>query len=912
MKKIFSRVLRYLFWAMLWFRYKIEIKGVDSLTKERLNKPGGALVLPNHTTILVDPLAAAIAVWLQFPVRPLIVEYMYNMPGVNALMRFLNALPVPNFNTATNSIKKKRNDKVLAQLINDLKSGDDFLIFPSGRIKRTGEESVGGASIVYNILQQAPESNIILMRITGLWGSSFSRALTGQTPPLFSKILHGIKYVLGNLLFFTPRRKVTIEVVAAPEDFPRNGTKLEINSYLDAWYNSYPNGVDPITGGEPLSLVSYSMWHKKFPVIETPLTGVDGSIDLDTIPEDIKDTVRAKIAEMTNNTMQAILPEMNLSTDLGLDSLDIAEVILFLQDKFDLQGVPVDEVDTVAKVMALAAKQVVCEVEVESGQTLKPIWNKITAEKTRVQLPEGDSIAEVFFRCCDLHKRAPACADEKAGILTYSQFKMRTLLLAEHIRQLPGEYIGILLPASVAAYALVLACEIAKKTPLMINWTVGPQHLEAVIQLTGVENVFSAWSFIERLNNVELKGIDERLIMLEDLRKTFSLTDKIKAFLRSKYSADTLIKLFNLKNCYDNNKAVLLFTSGTENTPKGVPLSQKNILSNLRAALDLAEIYSNDVMLGILPPFHAFGFTVSGLLPLLCGMRVAYSADPTDGKKLVCALELWGATMMCGAPTFLKGMLKVASAEQIKTLRMLVTGAEKAPPELYEMMAKLGKENALFEGYGITECSPVLCLNCPSFAARGVGKALPGIEMLMVHPESHTPLQGPGQQGLLLVRGPNIFAGYLNSDVASPFLLVNDVLWYNTGDLGVLDEEGYLTLAGRMKRFVKIGGEMISLSAIETALLQMAGRYAWPIDEEGPSLAICAQEQTGEKTKLFLFTKFSTSIDAVNKALREAGFSNLVKISMVSTLEQIPIMGTGKVNYRKLEKEFLPTIIGAT
>lgn len=906
MKKIFARVLRYVFWSMLWFRYKIKVKGLENLTKEQLNRPGGTLVLPNHTTILVDPLAAAIAVWLQLPVRPLIVEYMYNMPGVYTLMRFLNALPVPNFNTATNSIKKKRNDKVLAQLIHDLKNGDNFLIYPSGRIKRTGVECVGGASTIYNILQEAPESNIVLMRITGLWGSSFSRALTGQTPPLFPMMLRGIKYVLSNLLFFTPRRSVTIEVMVAPENFPRNGTKLEINNYLDAWYNNYPTGVDSITGGEPLTLVSYSMWHKKFPVIESDITASDGVINLEAIPEDIKDMVIAKIAEMTNNTMQAIYPEMNLSTDLGLDSLDIAEVILFLQDQFDVQGIPVDEVDTVAKVMALAAKQVVCEAEVESGSTYKPIWNNVSREKIRVQLFEGNSIAEVFFRCCDFHKNSPACVDENAGILTYSQFKMRTLLLAESIRKLPGEYIGILLPASVAAYAVVLACEIVKKTPLMINWTVGPQHLETVIEKTGVKNIFTSWSFIERLNNVELEGIDECLIMLEDLRKTFTLADKIKAFLRSKYSAKRLLNLFNLNNSSEDDKAVLLFTSGTENTPKGVPLSQKNILSNLRAALDLAEIYSNDVMLGILPPFHAFGFTVSGLLPLLCGMRVAYSADPTDGKKLVRALQLWGATMMCGAPTFIKGMLKVANAEQIKTLRMLITGAEKAPPELYEMMRQLGKENALFEGYGITECSPILCLNCPSFPSRGVGKALPGVEMLMVHPENHKPLEKFGEQGLLLVRGPNIFKGYLNADVASPFLKVNDILWYNTGDLGVLDEEGYLFLTGRMKRFVKIGGEMISLSAIETALLQMARRYNWPIDEEGQSLAICAQEQAGEKTKLFLFAKFSTNIDAVNKALREAGFSNLVKISTVNTLEQIPIMGTGKVNYRKLEAAIQP------
>jgi len=904
-KAAFVLVLRYFFWAFLWLRYRIKVTGAEILNKQVLNKPGGILFLPNHTTILVDPLATALAILTYFPVRPLIVEYMYYLPIVHGIMRLLHALPVPNFNTATNSIKRKRAEQSISQIITDLKKGDNFLIYPSGRIKRTAVEAIGGASAVHKILQEAPEANIVLIRISGLWGSSFSRALTGQTPPLFSTLFAGLKQLLANLLFCMPRRKVTIEFSLVPSDFPGRGSRLEVNNYLDRWYNLYANGTDPATGGEPLSLISYSIWREKLPVVYHCLARSTSGIDIDAISLDTKQKVIAKLAEMSESNPKDIEPDMNLSTDLGLDSLDIAEVTLFLQEKFDVKGIPVDEIDTVAKVMALAARQVVYEAEIEEENIDTTAWHRDASQATRIALPAGDTTVELFFRICDLKKQAIACVDERSGEFTYSQLKVRALLLAEYIERLPGKYVGILLPASAAAYICVLACQIAGKIPLMVNWTVGSQHFEAIVKLTHVRAVLTSWSFIERLNNVNFDGIDELLLMLEDIGRQLSITQRLTAFVKSKRRAAPLMRSLKKRKNFDAEQpAVLLFTSGTESMPKGVPLSHRNILSNQRGAVQLAEIYSTDIMLGILPPFHAFGFTASGLLPLLGGMRIVYSPDPTDGKRLAKAIARWQVTMMCGAPTFIKALLKMARPGQLDSLRFLVSGAEKTPAELFTLMEQLGKPGALYEGYGITECAPILTLNCPSFPSRGVGRLLPNIELLVVHPESHQPLP-LADVGLVLARGPNIFSGYLNPDVASPFLLVDGKQWYNTGDLGSLDSAGYLTLSGRLKRFVKIGGEMVSLSSIEDALIRMAKQCGWPIADEGPSLAISAKEEAGEKTRLFLFTRFPVGFDAVNKALREAGFSNLIKIAAVKVLEEIPIMGTGKVNYRRLEAEQL-------
>lgn len=522
-----------------------------------------------------------------------------------------------------------------------------------------------------------------------------------------------------------------------------------------------------------------------------------------------------------------------------------------------------------------------------------------------MQIAEGKTIPEAFLRNCDRMGKAVACADMRSGVMTYPQLKMRALLIADYIRKMPGDTIGIMLPASVAANLLILAVQLAGKVPMMINWTIGPRHLESVASLSKVKTILTAWSFIDKLENVDLTPIEEQLLMLEDLRREISLGAKLKAFFLSKWPAERLLKKLKLDKLTEESQAVLLFTSGTESMPKGVPLSHKNILSNDRAALEGLLIYSDDVLLGMLPPFHSFGFTVTGLLTLLSGIRIAFSPDPTDGKRLARAIERWGATILCGPPTFLKAIMKAASPEQLRTVRLCFSGAEKVPPDLLALMAPFGGEEFFIEGYGITECSPVLTFNRQGKPHRGVGLPAQGVELLIVHPETFEPLP-VGTQGLILARGPNVFSGYLNPSVSSPFIEVKGLPWYKTGDLGFLDEEGALTISGRLKRFVKIGAEMISLAAVEDGLLQVGLEKGWPVGHEGPALAVSAKEVVGEKPRFYLFTKLELDLEEVNKALKDAGFSNLVKFSEIFRLPDIPVMGTGKINYRLLESEHMP------
>ena len=900
MRKIVTVLIYFFIRAMLWFRYRIEFRGLDKINKGTMSRPGGILFLPNHPAIFVDPLSAGLGAWKKAPIRPMVVEYMYYHPLAHWLFKYVNAVPVPDFAATSNSVKVKRTEKVFNQLVQGLDKGGSFMLYPAGKTKNTNKEIIGGASGLHRILGDRPETNVVLVRIKGLWGSKFSRFWTGRAAQMGPTINWGIKQVLKNLLFFSPRRHIIVEYVPAPSDFPRNGTRLEVNRYLENWYNQ-PDGLTKQEGSHPgdsLVLVPYSIWSREVPKVERT-TKQEFSVDLDKIPDDIQGEVTEKLAELAEIPPQKVKPDMTIASDLGLDSLDVAEVIAFLTEKYDVKNIPVEEVTTVARVMALAAGQLQTEdTEVEPVFNLKK-WNrKIKREKAMTAA--GSTVGEVFLNACEKYGSRMAMADDRMGPVDYKNLKLRTIILANEIRKMKGDTIGVLLPASVAAFMVIMACELAGKVPVMINWTQGPRHLEQVKELANLKTVISSWAFIDRLEGIDFNGLDETMIMLEDLRRGVGFKDKLKGKLLSRKSPKTILQTINPKGTRADDPAVILFTSGTENMPKGVPLTHNNILSNMRPIFDDVPIYTDDILFGILPPFHSFGFTVATLLAPLAGARVAFFPNPTEGKKLAERCKKWGVTITCGAPTFLKGMFKGGSKDHFKSVRLNVTGAEKAPQELFDMCAAL-TPGEIIEGYGITECSPVLTMNRPAKSHKGVGQPMSNVDILIVHPETYEVLP-VNTQGLILAKGPNVFKGYINPGIEPPFITINGEKWYKTGDLGNLDEENFLTISGRLKRFIKIGGEMISLGAIEEALIKAGPEKGWRFAEDAPSLAIMAKELPGEKTRINLFTVFKTDIEEVNSALKAAGFSNLVRISQVNVVKEIPIMGTGKVNYRALER----------
>ncbi len=876
-------------------RYRIEVRGQELLTPDRLNRSQGILFMPNHTAHM-DPLFNFLLLWPKYRMRPLVIEYIFNLPFLKPFHKLIRAIPIPNFETAVNEYKVKQAEKSMQEIAAGLKNRDNFIVYPTGRLKSTAKELIGGASGAHELLKECPDANVVLIRTTGLWGSSFSRALVGRSPELGSMMLHGIGAIFKNLIFFTPRRRVLIEIEPNPQGMPReNMTRVELNRYLENWYNRYPDEQGNISESEPLKLIPYSRWSKVVPEVFQGAKKETNNSNGIHVSDEIRRKVYNEIRKILDNPELNIKPEMSLAFDLGMDSLNIAEFITFLVKNFSVTDLHPEDLETVGTILEIAQAGKATRIAKAPASTYT--WQ---AEKKRPApaLPFGRIIPEAFLNSCERMDGKTACGDDVIGIMGYKRLKKAVLVLAHHFLTWKEERVAVMLPASAGAYIIILALQMAGKTPVMLNWTLGSRYLEEMMKISGAERIVTSGKFLDRLANVHFGACLDKLITLEEIRKSLTLKSKLRGVYLTKCSVKHVIQVMNLDKMDENSPCVILFTSGTEAAPKGVPLSHKNIISNLRSAMQCIELNENDVIYGILPPFHSFGFSVAGLFPLLAGIKVAFYPDPTDSFALAEGANRWKITLFCSAPSFLKGLFHAAKLEQLKTIRLFVSGAEKAPPELFERVRKLNTNAKLVEGYGITECSPILTLNRPNLPPKGVGRLIPNIDLITIHPEK-LQLLPIGSDGEICVRGPNVFQGYLGNP-RTPFIEIDGKKWYRTGDLGHLDSDGCLILSGRLKRFTKIGGEMISLGAVEEILakhLINAGRMSSDL----PSLAVCADERDPERTRLILFATIPLDREEANIILQQAGLSNLVKISSVKRVDDIPIMGAGKTDYRTLQ-----------
>lgn len=884
LKKAWIYFIYFLLKALVGIRYRIKVKGTERLTPEILKKKGGIIFLPNHSAQM-DPLLVSIALWTKFHPRPVVVERYFYMIGIHYVLKIIGSLPLPDLNGTVNKWKQKKIEKIFGLVSQDLKKGDNFLIYPSGRLKVTAAEIIGGASFVHNLLKECPETNIVLIRTTGLWGSRFSRAITGSPPNLGAVAWEGLKVILKNGIFLTPRRDVLIEMEPAPVDFPLHGSRLEVNQYLEKWYNK--------DGPEPLKLVSDLFWKKKYPKIERSLEVKEEEAPVPVSPE-IEEEIYAKIGSLSQKNPETLSPFLHLARDVGLDSLDVAQLYVFLEERYEIEELTPGSLQTIDDVLKVAAgnKKV---VKAEKKISIKTNW-PTELGRPSVTAPVGKTITEAFLRSCDRMDNHAAAADGILGVMTYRRLKLAALTLSRKIRELEGDHIGILLPSSTTAFIAIFAVLLAKKIPVMFNWTVGVRAIDHCANMSKVSYVLSSRKFLNNLNDGDLGKIDDCLVLLEDLKGEIVFRHKLAALFDLLKNTDMLLKDLHLADVSENDPAVILFTSGTEALPKGVPLSHRNILSNQSSAISCIDFQSKDVFYGVLPPFHSFGFSAAGLLPLLTGIKGYYAPDPTDAHGMASDIEAWKVSVFCCAPTFIRNLFKVANPKQLSTLRYIIAGAEKTPEELFQYVEKNLKGNAeLLEGYGITECSPIVAVQRPTTPHVGVGPPIPGVELCVVDAE-----QGDGE---ICISGPNVFTGYLGEQ-KSPFVTLEGKTWYRSGDRGHINPDGMLILSGRLKRFVKIGGEMISLGGLEEEILQLSSAKKWPVPKEipGPSLAIAVRERESEKPLIILFTTFDILKEDVNLALRDCGYGRIIKISEVHKLDQIPVTSTGKIHYSALDE----------
>ena len=862
---------------LLRLRYRITLRGLDRIAPR---DERGLLFLPNHPA-LIDPVILMTVLWPRFRPRVLADRAQVDRPGLRFLARRVRAIEMADM-TKDGRVAGAQVEAVIQACGAALYAGDALLLYPAGRLYRQRLEDLGGNSAVEQLLRAVPEVRVVLVRTSGLWGSSFSRA-SGKQPELLPALRHGLWGLVKSGIFLAPRREVAIEFVE-PMDLPRTAGRPVINRYLEDFYNHGALGA---------TYVPYSLWERGGvrPVPE-PVVGGETS-RTPRIPAATREAVTEHLREVSGVTPTD--DRQRLARDLGLDSLARVELQIWIEEEFGYPQAESDALETVGDVMRAALGEPVGAGPAEP-RPVDRAWFEATAPARRPPtVPPGSGVPEVFLamvRRCPSHV---VIADQQSGTRTYRDLATVLLLLRPAFEQLPGEFVGIMLPASVAASVATLAALFAGKTPVMINWTTGPRGVRHAIELLGVRAVITARALVARLESEgfgDVPGFRERMLYLDDVAGRFSQVARLAAALRAR------LGLFGpLSRAHVPEIAAVLFTSGSEGLPKAVPLTHQNLLTNIRDALAVFRLGPDDALLGILPPFHSFGLTVGTLLPVLSGLRTVYHVNPNDSASLASLLEAYRVTAAVGTPTFVGGIARAAREGQLSTLRIAVTGAERCPPHVYDAVEKACPQLKVLEGYGITECSPIVSCNPPERPRRGtIGEPLPSVVRAVVDPESGEPTP-VGERGMLLVRGPSVFGGYLRYDGPSPFVSHAGQQWYRTGDLVSEDADGVLTFRGRLKRFVKIAGEMIPLPAIEAALeagLQPSGSL------DGPCLAV---ETTAdlEHPELVLFTTLAVDRESVNRVLHEAGLSPLHNVRRVVHLDALPRLGTGKTDYPALK-----------
>ncbi|TAN70453.1 MAG: acyl-[ACP]--phospholipid O-acyltransferase [Methylobacter sp.] len=469
--------------------------------------------------------------------------------------------------------------------------------------------------------------------------------------------------------------------------------------------------------------------------------------------------------------------------------------------------------------------------------------------------------------------------------LSYDNLITRTIAIGNALKQITveGENVGVFLPNSTKTLAVILGLQLYGRVPAMLNYSTGSAGMVSACNTAQVKTVLTSRRFIELgklTEDAEHLSEQVKLVYLEDLAGSLSAVDKLQALLQCK----TANIWYKHTQYNPDSPAVVLFTSGSEGEPKGVVLSHANILSNLKQLEARINFTAQDVVLNFLPMFHSFGFTVGTMLPILHGMTTFFYPTPLHFSVIPEIAYEISATIMFGTNTFLAGYAKKAHAYDFFNMRYVVAGAEKLQETTRQLWAdKFGIR--ILEGYGATETTPIASVNTPmDFKAGTVGRFMPSMDYKL------EPVEGIEDAGRLHVSGPNIMLGYLLADNPGKLVTPESIYgkgWYDTGDIVHVDDEGFISIRGRSKRFAKISGEMVSLTAVE----QMAAN-AWP-DAQHAVISL-PDAKKGEQIILVTTQKQATVNDL---AAASKGVSLICLPKKILIVDAVPVMATGKTNY---------------
>ncbi len=473
------------------------------------------------------------------------------------------------------------------------------------------------------------------------------------------------------------------------------------------------------------------------------------------------------------------------------------------------------------------------------------------------------------------------CTSDKR--VTYSKALIASLIFADKLRKYDKGLIGIMIPTSAGCALAFLGALMSGRTPVMINYSTGAAaNAQYAQKKCKFRTIITSKALLEKIDCPVVDG----MVFIEDIVKSISFLDKLKTAVMTKLPAQWLLNSIHAGNEDDN--IVILFTSGSEKDPKAVQLTHRNISSNIKSFSEVFGLSDKDAMLANLPFFHVFGLTVNLLTPLYHGMTVIAYANPLDYKMVCNIVREHKPTMLAGTPSFLWGYLRKSEAGDFSSLRILVSGADKCPETLQkEFLERHGI--TLYEGYGATETSPVVSANTPENIRPGsIGKVLPGVRVRIENYETGEDCT-IGETGRILVKGDLVMKGYFDDFEETSMRIRHG--WYDTGDMGYLDEDGFLWHAGRLKRFVKIGGEMVSLVRTENVLERLM--------PEDVSCCIVGIPDPIKGAKIIAALTRKLNEKEIVKNMAE----HLPNISLPRefvVIEELPKMGSGKIDFRSV------------
>ncbi|MCF7793225.1 MAG: AMP-binding protein [Candidatus Cloacimonetes bacterium] len=468
----------------------------------------------------------------------------------------------------------------------------------------------------------------------------------------------------------------------------------------------------------------------------------------------------------------------------------------------------------------------------------------------------------------------------------YERMLIIALIFAKKFKKIDSKYVGVMVPTSAGCMLTNIGLLMAGKIPVMINYATGAIENSIYAQdKCNFETIICSRKLLQKL---KLEPIDS-MIFLEDIAKDIKITDKLGALLKSKRSAKSLKKIVHQGD--DDETAVILFTSGSEKEPKAVQLTHKSIGHNVDNIPKIIDLDPSHIFLANLPLFHVFGITANFWLPITLGTSIVAYPNPLDYKIICGLIKKYKVTLMAGTPSFYYGYLKKSSPGDFESMQFAISGADTLTKQIYDGF--LEKHDLIINNaYGTTETSPAISINTPNEQKFGsVGKPIPGVKVKILDVDTDEELPA-NQTGKILVKGDMVMKGYLH-DLEETSLRIHKG-WYDTGDMGYMDDDGYLWHKGRLKRFVKVGGEMVSLVRVEEVL----NKYL-------PDDVICCVVDVPNPTKGADVVAAVTTGKIDQRQILKKMAKELPGIAVPKEfyiLEEIPMMGSGKVNFREVEK----------